>query len=78
MANAERNQHAPELAASSRLNHAQHVAYAIRPLATSAVTEAPHAIKPIELFSGQAIEIAESADDTTLHQLGKQLFADTL
>jgi hypothetical protein len=52
MANAERNQHAPELAASSRLNHAEHVANAIRPLATRTVAEASHAIESIKLFSG--------------------------
>jgi hypothetical protein len=78
MANAERNQHAPELAASSRLDHAEHVANAIRPLATSTVTKAPHAIEPIELLSGQAIEITETANHAALHQLREQLLTDAL
>jgi hypothetical protein len=78
MANAERNQNAPQLTTSARLDHAEHIADAVRTIATRSVTQAPHAIEPIELLSGQAIEIAEATHHASLHQLGKQLLTDTL
>ena len=78
MSYTERNKNAPQLSASSRLNHAEHVANAIRPLATRAVTQASHTVEPIELLSGQAIEIAEAANHATLHELREQLLADAL
>jgi hypothetical protein len=78
MANAECNKNAPQLSASSCLNHAEHVADAIRPFATRTVTQASHTVKPIELLSGQAIEIAEAANHTTLHELREELLSDAL
>jgi hypothetical protein len=78
MANAERNKNAPQLSTSSRLNHAEHVADAIRPFATRAVTEASHTVKAIELFGGQAVEIAEVTNHAALNELREQLLADAL
>ena len=78
MPNAECDQNAPQLSASSCLNHAEHVVDSIRPLAARPVTQAPHAIEPNELFCGQTVEITEAADHATLHQLRKQLLADAL
>jgi hypothetical protein len=78
MSNPKGNKYAPQLSVSSRLNYAEHVADAIRPLAARPVTQAPHAIKPIELLSGEAVEIAEAADHATLHELCEQLLTDAL
>ena len=44
----------------------------------SAVTQASHAVQPVELVSGQAIEITETANHATLHQLREQLLTDAL
>ena len=78
MSNTEGNKYAPQLSVSSRLNHAEHVTDAIRPLAARPVTQAPHAIQPIELFGGQTIEITEAADHTALHELRKKFLTNTL
>jgi len=40
--------------------------------------EASHAIQPIELFGGQTIEITETANDATFHELCEQLLANAL
>ena len=78
MSNPERNEYAPQLSVSSRLNHAEHVADAIRALAARRVTQAPHTVEPVELLSGQAIEVTDAANHATFHQLCEQLLANAL